>query len=58
MEEENSEAMMYLGQMFDEGLGVEKDAYKAYHWYKRAANKGDVDGIYNTGLCYLNGDGV
>lgn len=45
---------MLSGQCFEKGIGVNKDLSKAARFYTLAANKGSVDGMRQTGICYLN----
>ncbi|WP_281951257.1 tetratricopeptide repeat protein [Nitrosophilus kaiyonis] len=42
----NSEAMYYIGMMYYEGWGVEKDLDEAINWWKRANRKGNLDAKY------------
>ncbi|MDQ6964091.1 MAG: tetratricopeptide repeat protein, partial [Mariprofundales bacterium] len=51
-------AMIWFGQMLEQGRGVSEDATEAFEWYKRAANLGDANGQYNLALCYQFGKGV
>jgi TPR repeat protein len=37
----DSEAMTYLGRMYEHGRGVKKDVKRALVWYKKAATLGD-----------------
>ena len=37
-----SDAQNYLGTMYENGLGVEKDKQEAYDLYKKAAAQGNV----------------
>ncbi|RIB06953.1 kinase-like domain-containing protein [Gigaspora rosea] len=39
-------------------MGVEKDENKAFIYYQKAAEMGDVSGINNVGFCYLYGIGI
>lgn len=48
-----------LGKMYAQGIGVEKDEYKAFHYfYKIGAGFCDPEGEYFTGLCYYKGVGT
>jgi len=42
----NSEAMYYLGMMFYEGWGVEKNLDEAVKWWKMANRRGNLDAKY------------
>ena len=44
--------------MYSQGEGVAKDQSKAAHWFRLAAEQGDVTGQYNLGVQYANGEGV
>lgn len=43
-------AQYHLGFLFGEGRGVTRDAQKALHWFRRAADKGDAKAQYAVGL--------
>jgi TPR repeat protein len=40
------------------GKGVEQDYEKGRRWLEKAARQGNVDAIYNLGVCYMYGRGV
>ena len=42
----NSEAMYYIGMMYYEGWGVEKDLDEAIRWWKMANRRGNLDAKY------------
>jgi TPR repeat protein len=44
--------------MYANGLGVEKDAVQAVHWFRKAAEQGHAQSQYNLGVMYANGVGV
>lgn len=48
-------AQMFLGKFY---LQKNKDAEKAFYWFKKAANQGDVDAQMFTAAAYLYGVGV
>jgi len=48
-------AQNLVGYAFD--LGLAPDAKKAVYWYKRAANSGHPESLYNLALCYSKGTG-
>ncbi len=50
-----AEAQSRLGYMHAEGLGVAQDLKKSEHWYRMAANQGDVDAMVSLGNIYHNG---
>ena len=41
-----------IGYFYYDGLGVEKNAKKAFYWTKRAAEHGDRDGQFNLASFY------
>jgi len=51
-------AMSYLGWLYEEGLGVERDGSVAAGWYASAALAGAYDFSVKLGWMYLSGDGV
>lgn len=51
-------AMSYLGWMYEEGHGVDRDGERAAEWYGRAARAGAHDFAVKLGWMYLGGDGV
>ena len=44
-----------IGYFYMEGLGVPKNAEKAFYWTLRAAEHGDRDGQYNLARFYEDG---
>lgn len=54
----NSEAMTYLGLMYDRGYGVAQDYNEARQWYQKAADKGNALAMKNIGNLYVDGHGV
>lgn len=40
------------------GKGVEQNYELGRHWLEKAARQGNVDAIYNLGICYMYGRGV
>lgn len=51
----NSEAAYWLGRMYEDGLGVKKDAGTAVSWYRKSAEDGLVEGKLKLGEIYLRG---
>ena len=43
--EGDAEAPFYLGVMYDEGKGVDKDMKRAFQYYKLAANQGSKEAV-------------
>ncbi len=54
----NTDAMVDIGLMYDEGLGVQKDKEEAIKWFRKAAEQGNAVGQYNLADCYQYGTGV
>ena len=50
--------MTYIGDMYYDGLGVEKDAAKAAEWYRRGAESGDPEAQEKLAGLYQEGIGV
>ncbi|MCM1044218.1 MAG: sel1 repeat family protein [Candidatus Gastranaerophilales bacterium] len=53
-----AEAQYYLGLMYDDGKGVERDSAQAAEWYRKAAEQGIAAAQSNLGTMYETGDGV
>jgi TPR repeat protein len=51
-------AYVQLGDCYLAGTGTEKNAQKAFGWYKKAAVENDPEGLFKTGCCYAAGIGV
>lgn len=47
-----------LGEAYDAGKGVPKDAAKAFEWFQKAAAMGFANGQFKIGRAYEAGDGV
>jgi uncharacterized protein len=47
-EKEDGRAQVAVGMMYEEGLGVPKDAPKALAWYRRAATHGNAEGMFRV----------
>lgn len=52
----NSEAQCLMGNMYQLGLGVEKNISAAINWYLRASERGHAIAANNLGGIYLAGD--
>ncbi len=52
------DAMNYVGEIYEQGLGVEPDYAMAAQWYRRAAEKGSSTAMINLGSLYEGGKGV
>jgi uncharacterized protein len=51
-------ARAYLGWMYEEGLGVERDINEAMRWYAQAVDAGAMDFAVKLGWMYLTGEGL
>ena len=51
-------AMVYVGEIYEKGLGVVADYQLAQHWYLKAAELGDTRAQINLGYLYESGLGV
>jgi TPR repeat protein len=47
-----------LGILYQNGVGVSKDAYEAAKYYRKASDLGDVNAKFNLGLLYLSGENI
>ncbi len=54
----NTDAMVDIGLMYNNGLGVTQDYAEAVKWYRKAAEQGDAWGQNNLGNKYRDGLGV
>jgi len=54
----NAEAQLYIGVIYDNGLDVEQDYTEALKWYMLAAKQGNAEAQFNIGVIYDNGSGV
>ncbi len=52
------QAQLYLGRMYQEGLGIEEDDTKAKFWFAKAAEQGLSEAQFNLALMYAKGEGV
>lgn len=55
---DNSSAQLLLGCFYYNGEGVNQDLGKAYFYFKKSADKGNVLAQFNLAQCYLRGSGV
>ena len=47
-----------LGNLYEQGLGVEQSDLQAAYWYRRAAEQGEPRAQHSLGVMYLQGRGV
>ena len=57
-EEGDARAMVSLGALYAEGIGVVRDFTAARRWYAAAAALGDAGAMYNLGWLYSTGSGA
>jgi len=53
-----STAMLNLGLLYEQGLGVARNFTKALEWYQKAANAGESEAYMRVGVCYEIGIGA
>jgi TPR repeat protein len=51
-EKGQSKAMLNLGLLYEQGLGVARNFTKALEWYQKAANAGEGEAYMRVGVCY------
>lgn len=56
--EDDKTAANYIGYMYQQGLGIDKDLKKAYEYYRKASYKKEVDSYLRLADCYYYGLGV
>lgn len=44
--------------MYEQGLGVTQDYIQAFEWYRKSAQQGDTDALFNIGGMYATSRGV
>lgn len=54
----DAEAQNALGEMYYYGDEIEQDIELAVYWFKEAAKQKHPDGMYNLGVCFINGEGI
>jgi TPR repeat protein len=52
------QAMLSVGMLYEQGLGVPKNFGKALEWYERAAFSGEKEGYFRLGVCNEVGMGT
>lgn len=57
-DEGDASGALYIGVLYDTGLGVRQDDAQAMIWYKRAAKAGNAVAAFNVGVLYDAGLGV
>jgi TPR repeat protein len=54
----STSALIGIGYLFSQGLGVPQDYAEARRWYDKAVAAGDATAMTNVGLLYRDGHGV
>lgn len=57
-QEGDAAAQLYVGEIFEKGLGAQADYQAAAQWYEKAANQGNFQAQLNLGHLYEKGLGV
>jgi len=57
-DDEKSYVWSDLGRLYFDGCGVAKDSCRAYGYFKRAAEMGNMNGIFGMARCFEQGIGV
>ena len=54
----NIEAQYNIGNMYFNGMGIEKNYEEAFSWMEKAALQGHTPAMTGLGICYYYGYGV
>lgn len=54
----DANAQYKLGKQYYSGINQDQDYKKAFLWFKKSAEQGNIDALYNSGLCYYFGYGI
>ena len=54
----DAKSQFNLGDCYDRGNGVKKDAGESAKWFRMAADQGFTEAQYRLGSCYSQGEGV
>ena len=54
----DARAALFLGVLYDSGLGVVQNEAEALAWYRRSAEGGNAEAAFNIGVLYDSGIGV
>ena len=57
-DQEDAEALWFIGSLYYYGYGVEQSYEKALEYFQRAAEMGNVRALNSIGYMYLDGEGV
>ena len=53
-----ADGYFYVGNMYENGYGVSKDAVEAVRWFRQAAERGSAYGEFALGQAHERGDGA
>lgn len=54
----DDEDYFYMGEAYDQGVGVTVNKERAFYWYRKSAQEGNVGGQYETARMYEYGVGT
>ncbi len=54
----DADAQNQIGEMYYYGDEIEQDFDQAVYWFKEAAKQKHAEGMFNLGVCFINGEGV
>ena len=54
----NADADIQIGNLYQQGIGVQQSYAWAMQWYEKAADQGNADAEFRLGYMYQNGFGV
>lgn len=54
----HADAQIYMGSIYDKGLGVARDLQKAMYWFEQSAEQGGVKLQYDLGVRYQRGTDI
>src|SRR5882724_9722195 len=54
----DKQAQVYVGEIYEKGLGTPPDFVQAAAWYEKAAKQGDAQGLNHSAYLYEQGLGV
>lgn len=55
---DNALAQSNLGILYENGWGIQQSAEKAFFWYQKSAELGQIDAQHNLATLYQQGNGV
>jgi TPR repeat protein len=57
-EKGDSQAMLAVGALLEQGTGIPRNLTRALEWYEKAGKAGEAEGVFRAGLCYEVGMGT